>query len=1206
MTIFRVSLILSFSIFVLSACGGGGGGGVESSDTEAPPTPIVPEEVIANAQNYSEAELKTASKLLADTSYAGMTTVANMDIALTQQTYNLLFNDDGMSPPDLIIGNLLDYSDASGNVNITLACYRAGTVSYVGKLTPQSTGNLSATFNQCTPRYTSGVILNGNGAISINRIGDDTFEGSFFYNNLQWERDDQQISISGYLGILKDSSSEPFQYTNNKSHYLVMQREDEAKVFLKSDLRIFQSSSVQTYVLSGSVYLGEQGRVDIASDLNFGTPIYANGTVSFTGDRKAELKFGTEYIRYAEDTNNDGELDVGAYFTGTYDLTNGSTADKVLIPLSQLSLPPLTGEPLVIYDDPVYTSTPVQVRPGAYGDNDTNFEDLTIRYAWYLNNTKIAGQSEAILPLGIAVFGDVLQVSMIVSDGINETESERTTVVMEDSLALVRFSDTPDIIRAGDVIEFMAELVDPDIRDVTNNAAGTMIGAPENAVMDENGLIQWRVPSKLMFPFQTYDFTFQIGVSGDNQSYTMSISLDVKSEQALTLARTGTKPPTQNKNIHVGDFDGDGKNEILTTDNENTVFLLEYVNEKYTQKWVYPFKVSAFRKITQVVAANVDEDDALEIVVVTRSGVHLINGLDGLATTIFETENQVLQAVVADINNDGLDEIALLVRNFSAPNYIESVQVFNLAEPELVLFSFETENATYMEFGNVDEDASVELVTNDGHVYDTQTGALEWLNESRFGDVISLGDLDNDGISEIVSGSARGELTIHSAKSQSQIGLLGDQDICSVHTANVDSDPAEEIIAGVCSSRNISAYSFIDNGFSTNWSRSSVEYDVISITTGDSDNDGLLELHWAGGSAQSDDLLISDIYTEPSDIIPKIGIERTLLKSFSSAGWSQIVEGDERAVFFVPISSEGSVIVTLEPDGKYNISKEVSADNSASFHAVTTDFNNDGFGDIYLPITSNFDKSLAAIQLSNSVVQWQTPFDVTSKIGLVRAYDVNADGFDDSLYINRSKLEIINFIEQSTLASITFDEDLLDFTIFEVDGTLTLLVAYGEKLAVLKRADGQFSEVSVIEQHCARIEVFNYDIDAELEIVCLDYTERNDFEDPQQLVIYDMDNFSLQEVKRSELSSLIVDIAIDPSTSDQQNLFLVSLVDSPEGFFYSDVPNRISLATSAGIPIWTGPNLIGIPTSHGLKVRVVEDQDIEVILSTSKMMYWIK
>ncbi|AEP28401.1 FG-GAP repeat domain-containing protein [Brumicola nitratireducens] len=1205
MTIFRVFLILHFSVFVLSACGGGGGS-VESSDITEQPTPIVPQQVIANAQNYSEAELKTAGKSIADTSYAGITTVANMDIALTQQIYNLLFNDEGMTPPDLIVGNLTDYSDANGDVNTTLSCNRGGTVKYVGKLTPQSTGNLTATFDQCVP-FNSVNTISGDGAISIKRIGDDTFEGSFFYNNLQWERYDQQISISGYLEILKDSSSEPFQYTNNKSHYLVLQREDEAKVFLQSNLRISQSSSEQSYVLTGSVYLSDEGRVDIAtSNMDFEPSEYANGTVSFTGDRKTTLKFGTEYIRYAEDTDNDGELDAGVYFTGMYDLTNGSTVDKVLIPLSQLSLPPSAEKPVVIYEDPIYTSTPVRVRPSSYGDNDTKFEDLTISYAWYLNDTKIAGQSEAILPSAIAVFGDVLQVSMIVSDGINETESERTTVVMEDSLALIRFSDTPEIIRAGDVIEFMAELVDPDIRDVTNNAAGTMIGSPEGAVMDENGLIQWRVPSKLMFPFQTYDFTFQIGVSGDNQSYTMSISLDVKSEQALTLARTGTKAPTQNKNIHVGDFDGDGKNEILTTDNENTVFLLEYINEKYTQKWVYPFKVSAFRKITQVLAANIDDDDALEIVVVTTTGVHLINGLDGLATTIFESENRVKQAAVADIDSDGLDEIALLMGIYSDPDYTESVQVFNLAEPELVLFSSETANATYMEFGNVDEDASLELVINDGQVYDTQTWALEWLNENRFGDVISLGDLDNNGISEIVSASARGEITIHSAQSQSQIGLLGDQDICSVHTANVDSDPAEEIIAGVCSSRNISAYSFIDNGFSTNWSRSSVEYGVISITTGDSDNDGLLELHWAGGSAQSDDLLISDIYTEPSDIIPKIGIERTLLKSFSSAGWSQIVEGDERAVFFVPISSEGSVIVTLEPDGKYNISKEVSADNSASFHAVTTDFNNDGFGDIFLPITNNFDKSLAAIQLSNSVVQWQTPFDVTSKIGLVRAYDVNADGFDDSLYINRSKLEIINFIEQSTLASISFDEDLLDFTIFEVDGTLTLLVAYGEKLAVLKRADGQFSELSVIEQHCARIEVFNYDIDAELEIVCLDYTERNDFEDPQQLVIYDMDNFSLQEVKRSELSSLVVDIAIDTSTSDQQNLFLVSLVDSPEGFFYSDVPNRISLATSAGIPIWTGPNLIGIPTSHGLKVRAVEDQDLEIILSTSKMMYWIK
>jgi hypothetical protein len=250
--------------------------------------------------------------------------------------------------------------------------------------------------------------------------------------------------------------------------------------------------------------------------------------------------------------------------------------------------------------------------------------------------------------------------------------------------------------------------------------------------------------------------------------------------------------------------------------------------------------------------------------------------------------------------------------------------------------------------------------------------------------------------------------------------------------------------------------------------------------------------------------------------------------------------------------------------------------------------------------------SLAAIQVSNSVVQWQTSFDNTSKIGFIKTHDVNADGFDDSLFINRHKLDIVDFMEQSTLASIAFDEDLLDFTILEAGNTMTLLVSYGDKLAVLTRADGQFTEVSSIDQHCARIEVFNNDLDAELEVLCLDYLERNDFEDPQQLIVYELQDSNLQEVKRSALNRLVVEFAIDPSKSSEQNLFLVSLVANASGYYFSDAPITISLATSAGIPIWTSPNLVGNPASHGIKVRDVEGQGLEIMLSTSQMMYWIK
>ena len=56
------------------------------------------------------------------------------------------------------------------------------------------------------------------------------------------------------------------------------------------------------------------------------------------------------------------------------------------------------------------------------------------------------------------------------------------------------------------------------------------------------------------------------------------------------------------KNILVADFDGDQKNEILTTDNAYRVTLLKDNGDITEQKWLYPYSLPTSGKVAQVFA----------------------------------------------------------------------------------------------------------------------------------------------------------------------------------------------------------------------------------------------------------------------------------------------------------------------------------------------------------------------------------------------------------------------------------------------------------------------------------------------------------------------------------------------------------------------------------------------------------------------------
>lgn len=1200
------ALLFSFVSLTLVGCGGGGSSGSSSGPGGSTPPPPTPSQIIQDAQSYSALQLKTAAIKLADDQYNGATSVAAMNAEVAQRVYYYLFYDLLAGSPEIGNDNFQGQVDSNGNIDTSFACDYQGTVKYKGKLNAEFEGTLTLTYSNCEQDY-FGSPVTGTVAMSINELSDNAEDYTVYYDNLRWQTDEQAVQLSGYSTI----KAEAFPNTNNFSYFVeqhvLYEFNNQAQTLIDTDFKVERRNENITFNSTGDITFEDAGKVSFTfTDIDGLPPFIYQGQMLLSGQQSAAFEFSQEYVRYVQDSDNDGVYDVGTYFSDIYELLNSNASAKQLVALSNLSLPPKADAPsLNYYGTTLYTTDTIEVGEGYYTDPDTPIEELEVTFRWYINGEIVADLSTNVFPPYTAFYGDIVGVSMLVSDGINLVESSIFEVELGDAPAEIKISHFPDSVRAGDVVEFLAEVSDPDLLNV--GSASSLISGPDGAQIDESGVVTWNVPGDLLFPYQLYQFTFGLPDANGHISDKASVSFKVESDNALPLARSGINVAQYNQSMWVGDFDGDGQNEILSTDSRGSVFLLAFDGTRYKQSWVYPFKVNGDANIKQVLAANIDEDVQLEILVVTDKSISVIDGLNSIATTLLTTENELHFAVVGDIDEDGRPELAYLTSSSeSSANNILNVVSFDA--PATSIFSTNVSEAKQIQFANVDADSNKELISNNGLVYDTSTWQNQWFSGTQFGDGnVTTGDYNGDGIDEIAGADVWGNLAVYSAVNKSQLDSFANFNACSLHSADLNADGSDELIVGDCQWGSINVYQLLDSKLALLWTVDMQDHGSVSLTSGDSDNDGQAELHWGTGISHSgeDKFISADVSSE--GLVIKESAITSQLDHFSSAGWANLTDNQERAVFFVPSTQSGyggSRIVTLDETGSYEVSDEVSSNWDNSRHAVVTDFNNDGLGDIFLPSTHLYDGAFSVMQLNNLSVHWQTSGSYDSNIGLIKAFDLNADGSDDAIYADSQVLKAIDVTNQNIIANYTFGNYISDFVPLSINGTATVLVAFGEKLTFLQVEGAVFSEKSYITQSCSRLELLNYDNDPALELVCLQ-GDAGHYSN-QELIVFDLANNSFTELVRNPLNVKVIDIAVDPSKTQQQNLFLTTKTGDSYSYWNDNNDYQIAQATTHGNVIWTSPSLVGAPTSHGLKVRLTSSGKIELMLSTDNLMYWIK
>lgn len=1192
------------SCILLTACGGGSSSNssIPSNSSQQDNTPL--SDIIKTAENYSSDELKNATVNLVENRYDGLSSEPNLNISIAQKTFSYLFGNNETETPDVGV-ELFEYNwnfdgRNSLDVNTVIDCYE-GSVEYKGKIDTNLQGKLSLNYNDCF-LFENGFSISGSVALNVSKFTTNSADISYYFDNLSWEVNGQLVKLTGYEHITVTNKNDQFIVVSDEQ-YLLFDIEGKEKLFLNADTEVETDTynGLVKFDLSGELYIETLGKINF--DLNDAPsiPPYLNsGKLNLFTDKSVYFEFSDLYILYAEENNRS---DLGAYFGSIDELLHVDASNKTLVALNELSLPPFSGTPNYFYSGELKTGTPIEVSEGFYNDPDTPFEDLEIAYRWYVNDVILTDQTTNILPANLAVYNDKVEVSMTVFDGVNLIESLPLALIIEDTPAEIQITNLPDTVNFGDNVQFEVQLFDPDLGVVENS--GVFISGPPGVVIDGNGQVNWDVPSNLLFPYQVYEFKFGITDETGNVDELIVMPIKVESDKGFPIARSGIEVAYNNKSTWVGDFDGDDQNEVLSVAQES-VFLLEYNEGIYTQKWAYPFKLPSDGIIRQVLPINVDEDSSLEMLVITQYGVSIINGLDSLASLLLTSEDEIQSAAVKDINNDGIFELAYIYSS----NNGTFVNVVSVNTPQESLFNIDVFDAQRVEFANVDNDEPFELILNNGLVYDTATWLNEWFSGNTFGGFsLVTGDFNGDGVDEIAGADRWGDVAVYSAIDKSQLDSLDNFNTCTLHSADVDNDNIDELLVGDCQWGNITVYKLINNALTVFLSIDQQSHGSVSLTSGDSDNDGELELHWGTGiSSSGQDFFISaDI--DDDKILIKEDVNATQLGNYNSAGFAKISDTEERAVFFVPTTNNGysgGRVVLFDEQGNYELNEETSASSFGNFGSssvAVTDFNNDGLSDIFLPYGSSYDSSFSVMELYNHSIYWEITNQNYSNIGVIKADDLNSDGYKDAIYTENTVLNAVDIENQSIIANYTFDSAVIDYVSLNIEDEPVLLVSSYNKLTFLVQNGSVFSERSFIEQSCNQVELINYDTDADLELICLDYDL---YFDQPKLVIFELNDSTFVETARHVVNEEIFDIAIDPTKTQQQNLFITTNTSgyNSDGRYQDNY--QLKNITSHGHVIWSSPNLVGLPSKNSIQARHSASSGLEILLSTNRMMYWVK
>lgn len=1183
-----------FSILVLSACGGGGGSDSSPNPTPNPtpnpaPAPTPPPsptalQILSDPLKHPKATLDDAAKSVADASYAGETKVATADISAAQDVYIALFDESTISTPYFDEYELAEFMNSNGTISGTAQCFGGGSVKYAGKVDPNTgLGTIIIDYDRCTD-FHQGARFHGKFTIVVTKADETGNEATTYFTSLSIAQEGNVTALNGMLSI--SEGLESGEHIGKTSQYLTAS--------LNGKKYKITGTSSEGYVgndyvseIQGSVYIDTKGKLDFSYSSNDGDfPHVSEGSLAIKGDKAVGIEVASGVILYAEDTNGDEEYDVGVYFNSFEIFAHGEHSGLTLSDIDLLSMPPVASQPYLNVSFDVYTTEAIFASPGDYYDLDTPESDLTISYLWRINGNVVEGVNDSMLPPFSAVYGDEVSVSMVVSDGINVVESpSSSSIEISDSPMTLSAENMPESVNAGSYVEFTIAMTDPD--NIDDDTAGNLISAPPGAALTDEGLLKWQVPESQLFNEQTYIFTFS---SLDQSEKQQTLEVTSYADKAPAFARANSVTPQRNHGLAIASINGEKE---LVAANFRNVGTFTLKGSALENSYVYPYRMPTKGEIKSVFTEDIDGNGNDEIYVLTVQGLSVIKNRQSNAESVFTVDGIIESGWFYDVNQDGLDEIAVLYSlDYGDP---ASIAIFDIASGEK-LQQYDVDGVSNVAFGNVDGDASTEMVTNNGYVFDLDTGDNQWLFGSGFSDeYVVVGDMDGNGVDEIVGADRWESISIYSAVSKSSLATSTHNDICDIVYSKDETTAKGMVIVSECQWGQVKALTLASEQISEQWSITHNTYEGKSLLVSDLDNDNTNDIIWAS----QDKIKVAQKDTNDEYVLSAIE-NAPRLENYAAAGWAPYGSNDERAVFVGETSSYDSAIqiLSVDKDDNFIIGEEIGNDVYDTSKPVVTDYNNDGVGELFIgPV--DYDSSFNVVKLTDNSIQWTLGSNQVGYVSLIEATDVNNDGFDDAVIAFDNRLKAFDIENQVLIDSVVDD--------FSIDSLATLkegevhyfAVGSFELLKLFKMEGGEFSSVSEVYVSCSKLIAINNDNDSALEIACLESFQN-------EIQIYDIENDTLVLKTAMRMPMYVQDIAVDPTLESNQSILGLCHSDADDSRFgYNSNAFEVAEINHKGHVVWQSP-AINVYNADSLRTHKNSAGQLELQIGNESMALLVK
>jgi len=808
--------------------------------------------------------------------------------------------------------------------------------------------------------------------------------------------------------------------------------------------------------------------------------------------------------------------------------------------------------------------------------SDPDTDPLTVTYAWTRNGTALPQATGSSYPLGNQKKGDVIAVTITASDGQKST-SVSGSVMIADTPAMLT-GTAPTTAPYGVPLSFNVTASDVD-GDPTGPIE--LDYGPAGMSVTSTGTVSW-TPGGPMFD-RTVDVNWGVRLKNTPAIKLHGTITVSDASRKLPLMRSNSGIPVGNNSIDVQDFDGNGSKEVLVGTYES-IYLLAQSGSGYAQTWVYPFQTAVNSTIAAVTSGDTNGDGHREIffsagpIVVKLDGVTRRElGRFGSATP--NGSNPAGPYCVglryADVDGDGKGDLVCLGLDSNGYGSNGRIYVIDPATMQLKWQTADPALGTSLAVGNVDTDPDVEIIANNGYVFDGKTQQNKWAYGPGFGSAVDIGDVSGDGVAKIVGLIPGGPARVFDAVAKSPVweipgGIVG---FSALKVADLDGAKPAEIIVGDQQWGNVTAYRYDATSKTANIiaQLNSQGDGVSAIGVGDVNADGKAELVWGSDYYSSGrDFLVVASWTPAASVLWSGPTPAQLDGAFYGAKLAHVSATSTQLMFMTPSTDSGYAgtrVIALDPaSGAVGVSGEVDSNWSHDFAFDVGNVTGGTLDSMLIGTATLYTDYFTAYDYASSTKTWSSNTTTGGGVALAHA-DLNNDGIADVVGITSGGyIYAFDVAHQKLLWSSTGIGGGADVAVADLDGdgVPEIIALANSQLIIYAGSGSSYMQKALYPISGTGLLVADTDGDGVPEIYVLSGTTVSRFDN-----------------KLTPLNAFQVPAAtslyLEQSAFGRKNLLLATGND-----LNGQPSSLIAVDPATGQQIWAAPPLVGTVPIHSL------------------------